>query len=153
MAAIFWNTGVSGNWSQKSNWSSGTVPGATDDVTIDAAGAYTVNANVVAGVNTFVFNASAATINLPSGDELQVTHGATITGGTIDGPGRFIPEGVSQILVGPSLTLGGGLSFEIFSGSSLSLSAPINIGDATGPNATILNEERSTCSRMPRGLA
>jgi hypothetical protein len=33
MATIFWNTGVSGNWSQASNWSSGTVPNGGDTMT------------------------------------------------------------------------------------------------------------------------
>jgi FG-GAP-like repeat len=62
----------------------------------------------------------------------------TITGGTIDGPGSFFAENVSIITAGPPLTLGGGVTFQNFTGS-LTLSAPINIGDATGPTATIVN--------------
>ena len=58
MVAIFWNTGVSGNWSQKSNWSSGTVPGSTDDVTINATGTYTETVDSTYTVNSLTFNQS-----------------------------------------------------------------------------------------------
>src|SRR6266568_6421251 len=121
MAAISWKSGISGNWSQASNWSSNTVPGSGDDVTIDAAGTYTVNVNSAFTADTLVFDAPTATINIPSGDSLRVFAGATITGGTIDGPGGFTTFGVSQLTSGPPLTLGGGVRWFLEPGSTVNL--------------------------------
>ena len=42
MTAISWASGVSGNWNTALDWTGGAVPGAGDDVTIDASGIYTV---------------------------------------------------------------------------------------------------------------
>jgi hypothetical protein len=65
MAINFWKIGVSGNWSQASNWSLGTVPSSTsDDVTINAAGTYTVTVDRGFDVGAFVFNAPTATISI-----------------------------------------------------------------------------------------
>jgi hypothetical protein len=138
MTAIKWASGISGNWSLASNWSSGTIPSFSDDVTIDASGSYTINVNNGAGVNSLVFNAPAATINIPSNELVSVLHGITLTGGTIDGPGTLFLADVSTITAGPPLTLGDGLTFQL-NGASLSLSAPIDIGDAAGSTATIVN--------------
>ena len=38
MATIKWASGVSGNWTNKADWTGEVVPGSGDDVTIDAAG-------------------------------------------------------------------------------------------------------------------
>ena len=138
MAAIKWGSGVSGNWSLGTNWSSGTVPSGIDDVTVDAAGSYTINVNGGFNVNSLVFDASGATINIPSGDSLNALHGATITGGTIDGPGHLFTSDVSMITSGTPLTIGGGLTWEALSGS-VSLDAAVNVGDAAGATATIEN--------------
>jgi hypothetical protein len=89
LAAIKWGSGISGNWSVGSNWSTGTVPASSDDVTIDAAGSYTINVNGGFHVSTLVYDAATATINIPTGDVLVADNGATITGGEIDGPGQF----------------------------------------------------------------
>jgi hypothetical protein len=63
MAVISWKTGVSGNWSQPSNWSSNTVPGIGDDVTIDAVSCYTVTAD---GFPNSSNNFANPTINAPT---------------------------------------------------------------------------------------
>jgi hypothetical protein len=46
MASISWTSGASGDWTTAADWTPATVPGATDDVTIDAlapvVGSYTV---------------------------------------------------------------------------------------------------------------
>ena len=144
MAAISWKTGISGNWSQASNWSPQTVPSSSDDVTISASGSYTINLDTAFDVSSLIFDAPGATINIPATSFLATFHGATITGGTIDGPGMFELLGVSSITPGPPLTLGGGDSsgrptFRIDGSSSLSLSAAIDVGDAAGPNAIIQN--------------
>src|SRR5262245_6764791 len=119
MAAIKWGSGISGNWSQATNWNSGTGPTGSDDVTIDAAGSYTVNVDSNFNANSLVFDAPSATVNITSARVLNLFHGATITGGTIDGPGTFTIRDVSMITAGPPLTLGGGLTFQIFGSISL----------------------------------
>jgi hypothetical protein len=130
MAAISWKIGSSGNWSQASNWTSGTVPGFGDDVTINAAGTYTVTVDGSDGANTLVFNASGATLSLPSGRLLQVS-GGTLSAGTIDGSGRLVNAGVTSVTSGQSLTLGGGLTwFNYYTGSS----APGTVNDAGAIN-------------------
>jgi hypothetical protein len=117
MAAINWAAGISGNWSLASNWNGGMVPTGFDNVTIDAAGSYTINVDHSYSTNTLIFNAPGATINIPTGLALDPLHGTTITG----------------------VTLGTGLTFYNYPGGSLSLNAPINIGDAAGATATIIN--------------
>jgi hypothetical protein len=101
MAAIIWNTGISGNWSVTSNWSSGTVPSYTDDVTINATGSYTVTVDNSERVNSLTFNAPNAIIDIKSSLELDAA-AATITGGEIDGPGTLYdyPAGVWTISAG-----------------------------------------------------
>ena len=139
MAAINWKTGISGNWSLANNWSSNTVPTGLDNVTIDASGIYTVNVDSNFVVNSFIYNATSTTIDIQASRFLTVSHGATITGGNIDGPGTLRVFDVSVINAGPALTLGGDLTFLIAGGSSLSVASPINVGDAAGPAATISN--------------
>src|SRR5262245_23821112 len=39
LATVNWTSTTSGNWNLGSNWSAGNVPGPTDDVVIDVAGA------------------------------------------------------------------------------------------------------------------
>jgi|SRR5437868_7802930 len=92
MVAIRWASGISGLWTQATNWSTGTVPTGNDDVTIDAAASYTVNVDQNAGARSLVFNAPAATIDVLTNRVLTIVNGATITGGTIDGPGLIRTE-------------------------------------------------------------
>ena len=149
MAVISWKTGVSGNWSQPSNWSSNTVPGIGDDVTIDAVGSYTVTADgFPSGSNNFAnsltINAPTATLAIASLRSLEVEGMLLITSGTIDGPGELFTGGLVNIS-GQPLTLGGGLVWDTRSAQNLTkanvnLSVPINVGDAAGLSATILDE-------------
>src|SRR5277367_867004 len=146
MAAIFWNTGVSGNWSVATNWSGGVVPNGGDSVTIDAAGTYTVTVDTNSGffgVGALIFDAPTATISIPS-RSLNVGDGGTITGGEIDGPGKLLTGGVWTITAGAPLTLGGGLTLQVPSiagGSVVDDAGAIDIGDAAGLTATILNQD------------
>jgi hypothetical protein len=146
MAAIRWASGISGNWTQAANWSTGTVPGSTDNVTIDAAGSYTVIVDQPnsALANSLVFNAPAATIDIVTNRILIIVNGATITGGTIDGPGTIRTEGISQITSGAPVTVGGGLNWTINSGDTLNLGAPIVVGDGAGSTAAFINNGFST---------
>jgi hypothetical protein len=84
-----------------------------------------------------VFDAPTATISIPAADFIDLFGAATVTGGTIDGPGQFIASGT--ITSGPPLTLGGGLTRRISNGLTVHDAAMINIGDAAGSTATITN--------------
>jgi hypothetical protein len=123
MAAIFWNTG-SGNWSVATNWNPNTVPGNSDSATIDASGAYTVTVDSSRFVNSLTFNAPNATISIPTSTVFLDALSATITGGTIDGAGTLSTgggagRGIWTIPANAPLTLGGGLTFEVFSAPTL----------------------------------
>ena len=52
-AVVSWTAGVAGNWSVGANWSGGTVPGTTDDITIDCSCIVTNNTG-----GTIVINGS-----------------------------------------------------------------------------------------------
>jgi hypothetical protein len=144
MAAIFWNSGVSGNWSAASNWSSDTVPNGGDDVTVNATGTYTVTVDGSDAANSLTFNAPNAIINFAASNDSLEARAATITGGTIDGPGKlFVGGEVWTITAGTPLTLGGGVTLQVLSvgpGSVVNDAGAINIGDAAGLTATILNQ-------------
>jgi hypothetical protein len=145
MAAIFWNTGISGNWSVASNWNPNTVPGNSDSATIDAGGAYTVTVDSSRDVNSLTFNAPNAIISIPTSNLFLDAMSATITGGTIDGTGKLFTGGgagggIWTISASAPLTLGGGLTFEVFFSTDVVNDAgTINIGDAAGLAATIEN--------------
>jgi hypothetical protein len=81
MASITWN-GVTGNWSVAGNWSSNTVPGAGDDVTIDAAGSYNLTVDVAESAHSLALSAASATLEVAA--NLTVSDGLTQTGGTIE---------------------------------------------------------------------
>jgi len=140
MTAISWLAGSSGNWSQARNWSSDTVPGYGDNVTINASGTYTVTVDGFDSANILLFDAPAATITVASSYLLQVS-GATIAGGKLDGPGRLWTGGVISI-AGQPLTIGGGLVWTNNASNSSNAgtvndSVAINVGDAAGLAATI----------------
>jgi hypothetical protein len=153
MAAVFWTSG-SGNWSVASNWSSNTVPTSTDDVTINATGTYTVTVDGTDLVNSLIFNAPDAIISIEASHKLDA-ESATITGGRIDGPGTLYdyPNGVWTIVAGTPLTLGGGLNWDVYSGTDVVNDAGIiDIGDTAGLNATIQNNGTFNLTTYTAGI-
>src|SRR4051812_46383684 len=56
MAVNNWKAGVSGNWNDGNKWSLGHFPTTTEDVTITAAGNYTVTVPTVAATPYFYCN-------------------------------------------------------------------------------------------------
>ena len=67
-ATCNWLT-AAGNWATTGNWSCGVVPTPSDDVVISSAGAVVTLSGI---------NAGAATVNLGSGNSLNVTNGSTL---------------------------------------------------------------------------
>ncbi|MGC1777862.1 MAG: hypothetical protein WBB34_07930, partial [Xanthobacteraceae bacterium] len=76
-----WLTASSGNWTDGSNWSSGTEPGSTDQAAIDVAGAYTVTVDATDTVAALNVGNTAATLSIAAGVALTVA-GTTNTSGT-----------------------------------------------------------------------
>jgi hypothetical protein len=112
---VYWINPDGGNWSTASNWSTGRVPGATDDVVIDvpnsviithSSGADTIqslrseNALVLSGgslnlasASTFNGNFTFSNGTLSGLGDLTVNGPLTWSGGTMTGPGRTIANG------------------------------------------------------------
>lgn len=71
MAAITWKNPVSGDWEVAADWSTGTLPGSGDDVTISAPGPYvvTVGASILISdppLHLLIFpEANSLTFNAP----------------------------------------------------------------------------------------
>ena len=99
MGSISWKNGIGGDWSIASDWSSGTVPTGSDDVTINATGAYIITVSTAEGAHTLDLAAAGATLLV--GAPLDVGGAAALT------------RGVVSIAAGQTLTLSGATSFGI----------------------------------------
>jgi hypothetical protein len=67
MAKIHWKNGVSGSFDTASDWSTGSVPGSTDDVFIDAGGTYTVTSSLTEAVASLA-SAVGTTLEVTAGE-------------------------------------------------------------------------------------
>jgi hypothetical protein len=107
MALISWLSGVFGDWNTASMWSTGTVPGSTDSVSIAAAGIYDVTLFGQAAAASISINAAGATFylagSLALGGTLALQSGTlALAYGSIDG-GTLAMEGGSFIAGGGML--------------------------------------------------
>jgi len=76
-----WINGSGGNWSTAANWSTGSVPTATNNVIIDASGTYTVTLDVTPAFNTLTVGGGATgtqTLSDASSRDLTFTNPGTI---------------------------------------------------------------------------
>ena len=98
MATITWSSGISGNWDAASDWSTDTVPGSGDDVTIAASGAYTVTVSDAEAAHSLTTDAAGVTINdsgtltitttlTVSSGTFALNSGGTVAAGTLSAPG------------------------------------------------------------------
>ena len=63
MAAVSWKNPVSANWNTPGDWSTGSVPASTDDVTIGGTGGYTVTLTTPpVTVNSLTVSDASATL-------------------------------------------------------------------------------------------
>jgi hypothetical protein len=81
MATISWTAGASGAWSDGSNWTPASAPGAGDDALFDTAGTYRVT---VAGATVNRITLDDPVASLVSGDVLTVNEGLIVSAGTVD---------------------------------------------------------------------
>ena len=103
MAQIFWNPGTAGDWSTASDWQSGVVPIAADDVVIDASNAVTVDGTAAA--NSLILNISTLTVSgsLTLGTSLTFTGYSDeliLSGGTLSAQSIASPNPYSGYIDG-----------------------------------------------------
>jgi hypothetical protein len=132
LTAITWKSGVNGDWSDAADWSTGTVPGAGDDVTIAASGKFTVTIDSAEAVHSLTFGGAVtedatSTLSIASGDTLTLT-GSSSFAGAIGGAGTLALTGTAAMTIAgavsesAALSLAAGTSLTIGAGDSLSLS-------------------------------
>ena len=120
LATVNWKSTSSGNWGDAANWSTGQVPGPSDDVVIDVNGAsptVTIDSTTQAAVNSIASSDPLAI----SGGSLSVSANSTISGGLAMTAGASLTASGSAI----SLTVTGTTTV---SGSSLYAQAGATLG-------------------------
>ncbi len=93
-ASISWKDPVDGYWDDASKWSSGTVPGAGDSVSITVAGTYSVGMNFDVTVGSLALGGSSGTQTLNAGN-LTVSGVCTVNA-------NGVLTGFQLVLNGPS---------------------------------------------------
>jgi hypothetical protein len=151
MATVHWS-GVSGDWSTASDWSTDTVPGPSDKAVIAAPGSYTVTVSTSEAVGSVVLNDPGAILDIHSGT-LAVSGPMVVRSGNLEivGPGfpDFDEGGVLKldrtldIKFGGTLFLDGGTieggTLIIHHGGTLETSATvIDEGSSVLNNVTVL---------------
>jgi len=162
---VSWKNPVSGDWSTASDWSTGKVPGASNDVTIGATGAYTVTISMPEAAHSLTVSASGATVSDTStfslgttltltAGEFALASGGEVVGGTINvgSAGDFVGaggtldgvkfEGTLDLTPANSvLTITGGTTFAGAGGSG---AATINFSSNYNQNSILYVEGTAT---------
>lgn len=90
---IEWGGNIDGDWNNPANWSPTFVPGADDDVIIDADDGvpFEVDLNVNASIRSLTINTADATLDVESGRSLTIAEASRIDAGTVqlNGSGRI----------------------------------------------------------------
>ena len=139
MALIKWKAAVSGDWATATEWSTGTLPTAADDVAINLVGNYTVTVTNAQIANTLDFNAPGATLVQSATGKLTLNsfqidnglvelNGANTIGATTLN-GGLLSLGKAGALGTGGLTLSGG---ELLSTVSQSLNNPLTFTSPGG---------------------
>ena len=88
MASIFWTAATSGNWTDGTNWNTGTAPGIADDAVLGVTGIaivefYTVTVDATIDVNSIAITDGGAVLSVEGADTATVT-GEVLNDGEID---------------------------------------------------------------------
>jgi fibronectin-binding autotransporter adhesin len=145
MSTIEWTNANGGDWSVAGNWSTDSVPGAADDVTIGVAGPYTVTIDSAEAVHSLTLNDAGTRVQINNaltlGTTLYLTAGSfdlksggTLVGGTVVGSGMVFAGGT---LVG--VTFDGTLDLSA-TGAKAHVSNGITLTgtDGSGPGELLL---------------
>ena len=142
-----WNSGVSDNWTNGSDWSTGSPPASSDSATIAAAGTFTVTIDSSVAADSLTINDAGATVADTNGGTLAITDTLAINAGTfLLGAGSTLSGGtVSLGSSGIFVADGGTLSGVTFQGTlnlnaanaSLYAAGDLNVEAADGGSGTI----------------
>lgn len=136
MTAIHWKSGISGNFDDGFNWSTGAVPSASDDALIDATGTYVVTTSLSKTVQS-LSTAAGATLDITGGEFDIGFFGTSTNAGIIEVQSHFDVFGalnnigLVEVVGGP--TNPPGQAFLQFAGNSTNFGTieAINRGDIT----------------------
>src|SRR5580704_17354019 len=82
MTAISWKSPQNGDWSTPTDWSTNTLPGSGDAVTVSIAGSYIVTISSPDAAGTLTFNAPSAAL-LENAGLLTVAGALTVDSGLV----------------------------------------------------------------------
>jgi hypothetical protein len=148
MTAVAWKSSVTGDWSGKTNWTGGKVPGAADDVTVGVAGTYTVTIDGDQSAHSPTINRASATVSdtgtLTLGTTLAVTAGTfALNSGTVEGGTLQVATAASFVVVGQGanvldgVTLDGAVTVGYF--GNLSIHDGITLAGTNGTGSGTIN--------------
>src|SRR3954452_18420151 len=127
LTTAHWINSSGGNWNTAGNWSTGSVPTASNDVVIDAAGTYTVNLDVTPAFYTLTVGGGATGTQTL---ELGVSHDVTFTNpGTVTSTGA-LTFGSGRLLGAGPLTVNGTMNWS----SDSEIDTPVNIASGASLN-------------------
>ena len=143
-SAVAWTGAASdSDWNNSQNWSTGAVPGSTDDVTIDLPGSATVNLG--SGTAT-IHNLTCTDALSVSSATLMVTGAASISGKLTGSGAALQADGPGASLRATGATTVDSCSLSATNGGSLSLPTVTNYAKpawlnaswiASGPGSTL----------------
>jgi hypothetical protein len=119
LAPIQWINSVDGNWSTASNWNTGTVPGAQDEVLVNQPVNVTFNTGsttvdyLTTGAGTTITIAGAMTISSASNIDgsMHVQSGSLDLAGSVTGTGSFSVDSGATLEFGSSVAAGETVTF------------------------------------------
>lgn len=117
LTAVYWSSATNGSWDLASNWSTGKVPGADDDVTIDQPG-------VTVTISSNVESIQSITADDPlviSGGGLTVAANSTISGGLAMTGGTLTATGSQTVVAVTGTTTVSSANLFARNGATLSL--------------------------------
>jgi len=129
LATVTWINPNGGDWDTPSNWSTGALPGPSDDVVINLPNiTVTHDTSVSDAVNSLTISSSQSALDISNGSlalntTSSIAGGLTLSGATLSTAGELTVDG-SVTWVGG--TVSGGGSLDIATGAALDL------GDASG---------------------
>jgi hypothetical protein len=140
-AAIHWINTNGGDWSDPTNWSTGTVPGPSDDVLIDVGGNITVTHST--GTDTILSLVNQQNLTVIGNSSRIVTGFFNQTGAR-----TLTADQGAAFAVGGAATLDGANVFAL-SGSTISLPGASGYDGSVGPNKTIRADGAGSQINLP----